>query len=459
MKVARYGLAVLVLAMVCGLAAAEDIVPGKLVEKVEPTPGFSYALYLPSGYDSKKLWPVVFVLDPMARGGIAAEGFVAGAERYGYIVAASNDSRNGPMRSDAIGAMWDDVIQRFSVDTKRIYAAGMSGGARAAMTVAVSCQACAVAGVIACAAGIADAKHVPPKGLMFYGIAGVYDFNYPELQRTMERLEAQHLTHRFESWPGSHGWAPASVLEDALGWLRLQEIMRGSVPRDAAFLNTFFEREMEKARQLTAKGQRYEAYLVYKQAVADFATLRDMSELKKKVESLAASKEVKEGARTEQRLMQWQSEYEEPALQAISQIASGSQILEFKVNGVQAAENLRLRVAKEKDAARVTALKRALGAITIGAYEAAHRTKQAGNHAGTSALLEIVIAAQPDDPDALYSAAREYAVAGDKKKALRTLREAVEKGFRDVELLAHDKELDSLRGDAEFEKMVGSVRR
>ena len=102
-----------------------------------------------------------------------------------------------------------------------------------------------------------------------------------------------------------------------------------------------------------------------------------MTELKKKVETLASSKEVKDGARNEQRITEWQSSNEEPALRAIAQIAGGSQSPETRAGGIQAATDLSSRAEREKDPARLTALKRALRSVTIGAYEAAGKT-QAG---------------------------------------------------------------------------------
>jgi len=56
------------------------------------------------------------------------------AERYGYIVLGSNNSRNGPWKpeSEAADAMLQDAQKRFAVDLKRIYFAGFSGGARVA---------------------------------------------------------------------------------------------------------------------------------------------------------------------------------------------------------------------------------------------------------------------------------------------------------------------------------------
>ena len=61
------------------------------------------------------------------------------AEKFGYIVAASNNSRNGPMggSSQAMKAMWQDTQQRFPIAEQRRYVAGMSGGARVATSIAL----------------------------------------------------------------------------------------------------------------------------------------------------------------------------------------------------------------------------------------------------------------------------------------------------------------------------------
>ena len=56
---------------------------------------FSYALYLPDHYNPIIKWPVIYIFDPAARGSLAVKNFKQAAEQYGYIVACSNNSRNG----------------------------------------------------------------------------------------------------------------------------------------------------------------------------------------------------------------------------------------------------------------------------------------------------------------------------------------------------------------------------
>ena len=51
---------------------------------------------------------------------------------YGYVVAGSNNSRNDayPRSIEAADAMMRDASRRFSLDLRRLYVTGFSGGAR-----------------------------------------------------------------------------------------------------------------------------------------------------------------------------------------------------------------------------------------------------------------------------------------------------------------------------------------
>ena len=122
--------------------------------RCKSNPKFSYALYLPTNYSDSIKWPVIFVFDPGARGKLAVSGFVLAAEKLGYIIVCSNNSRNQLPASElskVIHYMFMDVEERFSIDKNRIYTSGFSGGSRVAAMVAL--QNNSISGVIACGAG------------------------------------------------------------------------------------------------------------------------------------------------------------------------------------------------------------------------------------------------------------------------------------------------------------------
>ncbi len=144
----------IVLAGVAAGANAQDIPRGTIIDEVKcaTDPAQTYALYVPSGYSTERKWNLLIGLHPAARGRQMVETYAAAAERYGYIVAGSNVSRNGPWSESvtALQAMLTDLGGRFSLDPRRVYVTGLSGGARVALQVALAGN--NVAGVIASSA-------------------------------------------------------------------------------------------------------------------------------------------------------------------------------------------------------------------------------------------------------------------------------------------------------------------
>ena len=200
------------------LLFAAALQAGQIVDKVEclAKPEQTYALYLPSRYTPERKWPILYAFDPAARGRIPVERFQAAAEKYGYIVVGSNNSRNGPWKisEQALNAMWGDTHERFALDPRRVYSTGFSGGARVAA--AMGSAIADVAGVIACGAGFPNSQ-VPKKvPFAFFGIAGSEDFNNTELHQVRREMEAQGAVNRFAEFEGGHGWCPSPLCTEAI---------------------------------------------------------------------------------------------------------------------------------------------------------------------------------------------------------------------------------------------------
>ena len=187
-------------------------------------PAQSYALYLPSTYSPERTWSLLLAFHPAARGRLMVEKFQAAAEQYGYIVAASNNSRNGPyaVSSAAAQAMSADVGRRFSIDPQRVYLAGMSGGARVAMGIALAKN--NIAGVIASSAGYPDSQPRDSVPFAVFSTAGTEDFNYLEMRLLDRKLSSPHFLAVFE---GGHTLPPDDVAFDALEWMELQAMQSG----------------------------------------------------------------------------------------------------------------------------------------------------------------------------------------------------------------------------------------
>jgi pimeloyl-ACP methyl ester carboxylesterase len=207
-------------------AFAEDLPRGQIVDPVKCAAGQSqtYALYLPSHYSPDRPSSLILAFDPRGQGRQGVEHLQAAAEKYGYIVAGSNNSRNGPPQVSltAAQAMWTDIGKRFSINPKRIYTAGLSGGARIAMKVALDSD--QIAGVIACSAGFPPGHRRSDLKFVVFGTAGTEDFNYLEMRQFDQELSSPHRVVIFE---GGHTWLPSAVAIQAVEWLDLQASGRG----------------------------------------------------------------------------------------------------------------------------------------------------------------------------------------------------------------------------------------
>ena len=271
----KFGITCAVLAMIVSTAAsAQELPRGEIVDDVQCQRDASqrYALYLPSYFDASRAWPVILTFDGSGRGREGVERYRAAAEKYGYVVAGSNNSRNGPWNVglDAAAAMTADIKGRFPIDSRRVYTAGMSGGARVAIMVAQNSS--AVAGVLASSAGYSTAFHKSER-FPFFGSAGTEDFNYREMQ-VVDRLMTS--PHRVEIFEGGHTWLPVEMATSGVEWMEIQAIKNGLRPRDETLVAELFSKRMARANGQPDNLSRMREL---KQIAADFETLRDVSKV------------------------------------------------------------------------------------------------------------------------------------------------------------------------------------
>jgi hypothetical protein len=277
--------------------SAQDLPRGQIIDDVRchDDSAQHYSLYLPSNFTTERAWPVILAFDAGGRGRRGVERYQAGAERYGYIVAGSSNSRNGPWQPslDAARAMTADLTGRFPIDLKRIYTAGMSGGARVAMMVALHPDMIAgrihpeIAGVFASSAGFPPGEFHESVAFPIFGTAGTDDFNFREMSNLDRRLRSPHRVFVFE---GGHTWLPVEAATEAVEWMELQAMRSGIRPRDQTLIDDMFGRRMARAGGLkSGLATMRELQLVAR----DFRPFKDVTELTQRAAVLAARPEVK----------------------------------------------------------------------------------------------------------------------------------------------------------------------
>lgn len=440
--------------------AVEAPTPGQIVDvpcSADTTQ--SYALYLPSSYTPAKRWPIIYFFDPGGRGRRPLELYRELAESYGFIVAGSNNSRNfSGDQSKAVSAIWQDTHLRLSLDDRRVYASGFSGGARVAGAMALSSSG-QIAGVVAHGAGYPNVRHGASDKLFYYFAVGNQDFNWPEVITVGHERENQGLPFRVRVYPGSHQWAPASVVEDALQWLNLKAMQNGDLTPDAAFIDQQFQRLQEKADDAETRKDALAQYNAYRAMVSDFAGLRDVSAASAKLAVLKQSRSLKTALKDEQDQIAEQSSMEREIFPKLTAFESGS-VPDQNALGreiVQAMVALKQQASHAKSEDRRLVLHRALDDMTVEGIENGQQEFQAG-HLDKAELCFDLMTKVSDDAWPVLLLAETRAAMGNKKQAIKDLQEAVHRGLRDADVLESDKHLQVLRPEAEFKKLIADLK-
>lgn len=445
-------------------AASEDLLPrGRIVDPVVSRQDAtqSYALYLPAAYRPDRAWPVVYCLDPRGRGQVPVALFKDEAETLGYILVGSNNSRNGPWAEIAVAlsACWQDSRRRLAIDEGRVYAAGFSGGARAACGMG-KILSVPLAGVIGCGAGLPEwltpADFAPTP---WFGTAGLRDFNFQEMRELDERLAQLGSARRLETFPGAHSWPPPEVAAAALRWLELQAMKRQLRPRDEALLAGWQDRALARAAELEAEGGLGEAYLEYVKIAADFDSTPAAKAAGENASRLEGRREVQAFLKAER-----SREKEYAARLAKMKAAYARLAGPFTEPGLGRKIISRLGIqALKRDAdqpgngpGQVVAA-RLLSELFMKAAESGDRYLAARD--GTRALVafQILDEIRPGRPDVTYGLASARALLGERKKALKALGEAVALGFSDRAAVAVDPAWEGLRADPEFAAILASM--
>jgi len=330
----------LLLFLVLAGAASDSLPAGQVIPDVKcaKDPSQSYALYLPSNYTSDRAWPVILGFDPGGRGRNAVDRYQAAAEKYGYIVAGSNNSRNGSTETgQAAAAMGNDAFSRFNVDPKRIYTAGMSGGARVAFSVAFSSM--KIAGVFASSAGYPDAKSRTTVPFPVFATAGTEDFNHLEMRQLDRDLTSPHYLAIFE---GPHIWLSSELALTGVEWMEIQAMKAGIKPRDEREIDAILAKRMAAVDPTQVNR---DTFLALHAIATDFKGLRDVSAISTRAAELGRNKLVREGLKKD-------TEEDEREIQLLRSIWSTEGRLASPGERNDALSELRAQLRKLSEQAR-----------------------------------------------------------------------------------------------------------
>lgn len=453
-------------AVLCGLTWAQNaptfFVPGKLIPNVtcRANEKQSYALYLPTSFAVNRKWPIIYAFDPGGRGAVAVDVIRAAAEKYGYIVVGSNNSKNGPQGggSEAAQAMWIDTALRLPIDENRRYFAGMSGGARVAASLALSCHTC-VAGVISNAAGFpVGVTPAIDTRFAYFASVGNADLNYPEFIDLRTLLNNFDFRYRIRVFHGGHDWAPPEVWNEALNWMDIQAMASGLLTRNPARIESTMANDLDRARAFEANHEWLAAVREYQSMTRDFAGLADtasakshLAELEKNKEFLKQEKQEKEDVARQIRLMSDLS----AQMQKIASAGLDRAALVDLRNNIADLKHDAEHASKERDK---LVLQRALGSLVIQAFESGQRRVEQKDYRTALQYFDLAAAGSHNLGWVHYQRAQAFAGASDKKQMLTELKLSLSAGFHPPAAL-DTAEFTPFNNDPDFQSITAEWKK
>jgi predicted esterase len=463
--------------------------PGVVHEKIvcAERPGRSYALYLPEpappqtseasppgsaqrGQDQpsppphqrsrnsgNQLYPVLIVFDPHGDGMFPLKLYQNLAEKYGFIMLGSNDSKNG-LPAEEVNSIADALIHEartvYPVDTNRIYLLGFSGGARvAAMAALYQVQ---VKGIIGCGAGFGNTEQPIKYKFDYFGIAGTADFNMHEMLQLDDALTRAGFRHFITTFPGIHAWPPVAVMEDGFIWITLNAMKDGMVKKDDSFIsgvNTWFEKRFET---LVKNNELIGAANICREAVSFLEGLKpvdyfngELTRLEKQPAYLAqlALREsvMKSEEEEKQELMQ--------ALQAKDLAWWTKRISNFK-SRVSKNELINSKINPEDTLKN----RRLLSFLSLYCYMNANAALARQDENAAIKIIAIYELVDPVNPEPNYMRAVLLARRSDNEAALTQLSMSVSKGFTDKARLNAQPEFRQLNSSTSWDDLMKSIK-
>jgi len=444
------------------------VIPGRIAENVTSpsNPREHYAVYLPSSYSPDRRWPLLLLMDPRGKALIPMERVREVAERLGYLVMSSYNTRSDEYQdpnADALNAMIADAQQQYAVDPHRLYLVGQSGTARASWIYGYGLRG-NVAGLIGFGAALPEGFVLTPRAegspppLVFFGAAGTTDYNFDEMWSMDTTLDRVNLPHRVTFFDGPHTWPPAATLTEGVEWVELQAMKYGLKPADTAWIETSLAREFGRAADLLQAGDVYHAWQRYRGIVSDYTGLGDVRVARDQLERLERDPALK---RIRQRLadnVEREQQYNAHLASFLGDFReSEPPPLEKSLKRVQ-LEELRRRAADPADSVTSQAAQRGLANLWVYAsfYEPMDYLAK-GDPRRALAILDVAQAMRPADGDVCFFQARALARLGREGEAIGAVECAVRGGV-DPDRLVQTPDLAVLRSEPAYQALLARVR-
>ena len=424
---------------------------GKMTDSVicKADPAQSYALYVPARGDRAAL-PVIFFFDPHANGALPLRKYRTLADTYGFILAGSNNSRNGNDGATS-ERIWrrlsEDIRGRVKIDPNRIYACGFSGGAKVAGYLAI--QHPEIAGVIAGGAGLPDGTPAASFPFSLTAIAGEGDMNLTELVSLNDALDKTRTPHRIIFFDGKHEWAPVSTMDLAFAGLQFDVMKRGGMSKDQAFIDRYMVKSRQRLNTYITGHRLLRAMQEYRISISLLDGLTDQVRWFK---DRAFSLDKNPGYRQERQVQE--------TLLSREEATKGDYGRHFQQEDrTYWATTIRdLQIKSTAGTAESAMYQRLLAYLSLAFYSISHQLIAGNENKEARYFVELYKMADPANSEAWYFSAVLHARDRDGQAAEGDLLRAAGEGFNDKVRMRQQPEFNLLSGKIDFLKVERKMR-
>jgi len=242
----------------------------------------SFALYLPRTFKVKGQWPVAFAFNTKGKGKAALVRLQRAAEKYGYILAASNNIYDTISLSEnmfTVKRLMNRVGSLFPIDKDRVYTAGYKTSGRFANLVPLFIK--DVAGVISVSSSLANVELLSKKNpFHFIGITGRNNFNYTDLRNDEKLLNALKFPNNLLIYDEDDTSAPSLFLEEAFWRFDLAAMAKGNLDKDSSAIENAYQKSIARIRELQKDKKMLLAERSMLEVLTSYRTLRTMDSLR-----------------------------------------------------------------------------------------------------------------------------------------------------------------------------------
>jgi hypothetical protein len=248
------------------------------------------------------------------------------------------------------------------------------------------------------------------------------------------------------------------VIEEAVEYLNVKAMQAGYLASDPMLIDRAYDKLKKDAAQTENNKEAIAEFSAYRGLVSDFARLRDVKEVSEKLASLQQSPALKAALKEEQEQMSEQSRLEQELMPKIDALADNSapDTTSLRIEVRQQLGALTDQARHNKNENKRLIASRAFGGIFVGAMEAGQQQLTARHFEKAEAYFDLMRQVT-DDPWPVLLLADLHATSGNRRLAIKDLQEAVRRGIKDRTVFENDPQLQSLKGEPDFQKILGGL--